>query len=514
MDSSRRDVGLEKIESEQVINAQETKNALEKQFIRLAPKGDTTPSVMNVERIAFQNVVPITVVAFDEGQEGQTIIVLGDGQTTVANNAKIVTSTGANTLLDTGKIYQFTRFSDGKWRQHAAGTGIGGGSDSIVRWADFIFTEEKDLVDASGTTLAIDPATLVLSITGKTGLASYHVYVSDDPTLDPLGIQNDWTFNFDLAPGDVNRIVISPITDGMRERIYYARITGYSGAGQTGTAGPFVELIAYANERISWRRTIFRYGIPVYAPSNTWLNAAEVIFPTAILLHVGIAMWKLAYRSAANYVIPLQYNETNGVWKRVIPTHENHRGDFDLEVMVSGSSAKFRVRNYTGNQFDGAALTFLSFGDDVPTFLPLFGTGTDPITPDYVGSIPEPPQLNYRYGAIELSVDNNGQPVTAFDSGWIMVPFNCVIGPNTEIVADLVGTVDVDVYKATYAAFPTFTKISNTQPIRLTAAQKAQPSTSAWTTLVLSKGDYIRMTVPINATTLSKFTASIPVTRV
>jgi hypothetical protein len=127
MESGRRDVGgLERIESEQVINAQETRNALSKQFVRLAKLEDTSPSVMNVERLQFRNVTPTLVVNFDDGQEGQRVEILGDGNTTIQNNAKIITASGTDTLLDADVTYAFTRYTDGKWHQ-SAGVGGGGG---------------------------------------------------------------------------------------------------------------------------------------------------------------------------------------------------------------------------------------------------------------------------------------------------------------------------------------------------------------------------------------------------
>jgi hypothetical protein len=139
MESGRRDVGgLERIESEQVINAQETRNALSKQFVRLAKLEDTSPSVMNVERLQFRNVTPTLVVNFDDGQEGQRVEILGDGNTTIQNNAKIITASGTDTLLDADVTYAFTRYTDGKWHQSAGvggGGGGGGGGSGVTTFA-------------------------------------------------------------------------------------------------------------------------------------------------------------------------------------------------------------------------------------------------------------------------------------------------------------------------------------------------------------------------------------------
>lgn len=75
---------------------------------------DTTPSVRNVRAWEAINTGAITVTDFREGSDGQTIIVKGDGFTTVAHNANIKTSTGANKLLAVDRAYMFVQFS-GVW---------------------------------------------------------------------------------------------------------------------------------------------------------------------------------------------------------------------------------------------------------------------------------------------------------------------------------------------------------------------------------------------------------------
>lgn len=115
MESSRSGVGIEQLEREQVVNAQQTRNVLEKQFIGFAKIGDTTPSVLNFKNLEFRNVSPVLVTNFDGGQPGQTVTVLGDGQTTIQQNAKIMNATGANTLLAAGLTYDYTMFTDRAW---------------------------------------------------------------------------------------------------------------------------------------------------------------------------------------------------------------------------------------------------------------------------------------------------------------------------------------------------------------------------------------------------------------
>lgn len=72
---------------------------------------DTTPTVKNNELWIANNTGAVTVTQFDEGAEGQPINILGDGFTTIANNANIKTNTGANKLLAANRLYKFVRIN-------------------------------------------------------------------------------------------------------------------------------------------------------------------------------------------------------------------------------------------------------------------------------------------------------------------------------------------------------------------------------------------------------------------
>lgn len=77
---------------------------------------DTTPSVLNIERLVFQNSGATTVTNFADGQEGQLIHVVGDGQTTLDNGTYIATRSGSDILLSSGTVYSFM-FVNGVWRE-------------------------------------------------------------------------------------------------------------------------------------------------------------------------------------------------------------------------------------------------------------------------------------------------------------------------------------------------------------------------------------------------------------
>ena len=86
-----------------------------------APKTVTTISVLNIENVKLQNTGAVTLTDFTNGQEGQTIFVLGDGQTTVTHGTKIKTNTAANKLLASNAVYIFTRVSS-VWYENSGST--------------------------------------------------------------------------------------------------------------------------------------------------------------------------------------------------------------------------------------------------------------------------------------------------------------------------------------------------------------------------------------------------------
>lgn len=74
------------------------------------PKTVVTPNVANRQRLKCINTGPITITNFKGGAAGQTIKLLGEGQTTIANNANIKTNTGGAKLLALNIVYTYTLF--------------------------------------------------------------------------------------------------------------------------------------------------------------------------------------------------------------------------------------------------------------------------------------------------------------------------------------------------------------------------------------------------------------------
>ncbi len=106
-------------------------------FVGKLIAGNTTPSVKNVERWKAVNIAPVSVTDFLDGQDGQELLILGDGFTTlVYDSTKLVPSTApANLLLVANAVYNFIRF-DNVWYEtvggFTSGGGGGGGSSSSV----------------------------------------------------------------------------------------------------------------------------------------------------------------------------------------------------------------------------------------------------------------------------------------------------------------------------------------------------------------------------------------------
>lgn len=69
-----------------------------------------TPDVQNVPYF-YSHSSAVTVTNFKHGQDGQTIKILGNGNTTITNNANIKTNTGANKVLAANMVYTFTYFN-------------------------------------------------------------------------------------------------------------------------------------------------------------------------------------------------------------------------------------------------------------------------------------------------------------------------------------------------------------------------------------------------------------------
>jgi hypothetical protein len=113
---------------------------------------------------------------------------------------------------------------------------------------------------------------------------------------------------------------------------------------------------------------------------------------------------------------------------------------------------------------------------------------------------------------LSFIIDGAGSVITTGDKGWIRVPFACTIVGAT-LLADTTGSIVVDVQRATYAAYPTFTSLTASAPPTISSAQKAQDTTlTGWTTAIAS-GDLLKFVVTGSPAAITKVTIALDVTK-
>jgi len=123
--------------------------------------------------------------------------------------------------------------------------------------------------------------------------------------------------------------------------------------------------------------------------------------------------------------------------------------------------------------------------------------------------------LQVHKGQLGITIDGAGASITSGVKGYVRVPYNCTI-TKAEMVANDTGTVTVQVWKDSYAAFPPTSAdaIYLSTPPNITSNFKSTDSTlSGWTTS-LSEGEYLAFNVPSASTgSLTRVTLTLAVTR-
>lgn len=116
---------------------------------------------------------------------------------------------------------------------------------------------------------------------------------------------------------------------------------------------------------------------------------------------------------------------------------------------------------------------------------------------------------NTRTRTINFIIDGGGSVITAGVKGDVVVDFNATI-VSWDILGNVSGTITVDVSKASYTNFPTFTASAGTSPA-LSAAQKNQANIN-WTGFTtITAGDILRFTVSGTPVSVTRVTLAIQV---
>jgi hypothetical protein len=113
--------------------------------------------------------------------------------------------------------------------------------------------------------------------------------------------------------------------------------------------------------------------------------------------------------------------------------------------------------------------------------------------------------------ALVFLIDGGGEAITTGVKGYLRVPFNSVIDRVT-LAADQAGSIQVDIWKSTYATFPPTdaNSITGGNEPKITASNKYEDATlTGWGTS-LSEGDILAFNVD-SVTGITRVTVSLQV---
>jgi hypothetical protein len=100
-------------------------------------------------------------------------------------------------------------------------------------------------------------------------------------------------------------------------------------------------------------------------------------------------------------------------------------------------------------------------------------------------------------GAINCIFDGGGILIPAAETSWVMIPYACSINA-WQMTSDISGNAVVDVQRATYSNFPTFTTIAGSELPTLSNQNKNQDTNLTTWTQAIAVGDYIRFSLSSN----------------
>lgn len=120
---------------------------------------------------------------------------------------------------------------------------------------------------------------------------------------------------------------------------------------------------------------------------------------------------------------------------------------------------------------------------------------------------------NLLLGELVFIVDGGGSQVNLPVTTDLRVPYDCLI-TGWDLVADQVGSIQIDIWKNTYSNYPPSSgnSITGSSKPSITLALKAQSSTlTGWATS-LSEGEYLRFNVD-SVSTITKANLSLKTVR-
>ena len=213
------------------------------------------------------------------------------------------------------------------------------------------------------------------------------------------------------------------------------------------------------------------------------------------LLSQGLA----SARPAAGVAGRLYYSTDTGVLERDTGTawEEKARGETAIRLAQLSEKAHASLTGVTADQHHPQAHTLASHSTKAHSELTGIGKS------DHHSNVI----------TITFIIDGGGSAITTGEKGHLEIPFACTITQVT-MLADVSGSIVVDIWKNTYALFPPAdaNSITSTTPPTISAAQKSQDSTlTGWTTSIAA-GDILAFNVD-SVATVTRVTISIRATK-
>jgi hypothetical protein len=248
-----------------LFNSPVTFSELPERPIDTAQATATTLSALNTERIALTNTGAVTVTDFTEGQDGQELVLLGDGFTTVTHGTNIFTNTAASKLLAANAVYHFVQFN-GNWYETA-------GSGTTL---------------TAGAGISVSGSTITNRYVGKSVcLYAAEVVITTTGTTSPF-------------PNNSRKCVAVVDTTNMGQ--YRISITG-SSAGGGGIISP---AISYSTNGSSWTDDSLLAGMEFNSTPECIVSAWDTL-PATNATHYVTVVYQCSVENVTVYTVHLEF---------------------------------------------------------------------------------------------------------------------------------------------------------------------------------------------------------------